>query len=269
MTAASLPVVVAADRDASSGPTSRPGAEQLLDEMRASTDPAARSAAYERLVQMHLVLVDNIAARYRGKGTEWDDLVQVGRLGLCKAVRGYRAGRGPSFLAYAVPTITGELKRYFRDLAWSVRPPRRLQELQLELREREAALTQRLGHDPSEEELAAATGVEQPMLREVRVAQQVASTISMEALAEADPWSASLPAETDDFAATEARLVLLPAIRALTARQRQILALRFVQERTQQEIGAALGVSQVQDSRLLEQILTTLRGWIVPWQEAG
>ena len=270
MTASKQHVVAAEDQVATGGPTSGPVAERLLEQLRTTAEPAARSAAYERLVAMDLPLVETIAARYRGKGTERDDLVQVASLGLCKAICGYQADRGPSFLAHAVPTITGELKRYYRDLAWNVRPPRRLQELQLELRECEAVLTQRLGHPPSEEELAAASGIEQHALREVRVAEQVARTVSVEALGETSGrWAEARLPSSDDFAATEARLVLLPAVRALTLRERKILWLRFVQGSTQKEIGAALGVSQMQVSRLLEQILTKLRSWIVPWQEAG
>ncbi len=257
-------------RAAGGVPATEAPAERLLCRLRTSRDPAEGADARARLVQMHLHLVDTIAARYRGKGAEWDDLVQVGRLGLCKAIRGYRPGRGPSFVAYAVPTITGEIKRYFRDVVWGVRPPRRLQELQLELREHELALTQQLGHDPSEDELALAAGVEPLALREVRLAQQMTHTVSIDAPGDSgDPWSEALPAQTDDFAATEARLVLVPALRVLLARERRIVYLRFVRGWTQKEIGAALGISQMQVSRLLDQILTKLRERIVVLERAG
>ena len=244
--------------------------EELLDQLHAEGDVRSRRDLYARLVDEHLHLVDAIASRYHGRGLEWDDLVQVGRLGLCKAINGYRPTKGPSFLAYAVPTITGEIKRFFRDTVWDVRPPRRLQELQLELRERQIDLTQRLGHHPSDRELATVAGVDEALLRESQLAQQMSSTVSIDIPGESGgTWAERFAAEADDYAATEARLVLRPALRALTRRERRIVHLRFVREWTQQEIGDALSLSQMQISRLLDQILTKLRRRIVPLERAS
>ena len=246
------------------------GAEELLDRLRTEGDADHRRHLYAQLVEDHLHLVDAIASRYNRRGAEWDDLVQVGRLGLCKAINGYRADRGASFIAYAVPTITGEIKRFFRDTIWDVRPPRRLQELQLELREHQVTLTQDLGHDPTDAELASKTGVDVALLRESRLAQQLSSTVSIDVPGDGGgAWSDRLAADTDDYAAIEARLVLRPALRGLTARERRIVHLRFVRGWTQQEIGDALDISQMQVSRLLDQILTKLRRRIDPLDRAS
>jgi len=247
-----------------------PCAELKLEQLRTATDPGQSAALYAALVADHLHLVDTVAARYRRRGVDWDDLVQVGRLGLCKAIRGYQPAKGGTFAAYAVPTIAGEIKRHFRDAVWVVRPPRRLQEIQLQLREQQVELVQVLGHDPSQQELAAATGLVEEELREAQLAQHVASTVSIDALTSSGvAWSEQLPTGTDDYAPVEARLVLRPAVRALSRRERRVVYLRFVRGWTQQEIGAALGVSQMQVSRLLGQILTKLRDRIVPLGQAG
>lgn len=247
-----------------------PSAEELLDQLQAEDDVRRHRDLYARLVDEHLHLVDAIASRYNGRGLEWDDLVQVGRLGLCKAINGYQPAKGPSFLAYAVPMITGEIKRFFRDTVWDVRPPRRLQELQLELRERQLDLTQRLGHHPSDGELASIAGVDEALLRESQLAQQMSSTVSIDVPGETGgTWAERLAADTDDYAATEARLVLRPALQVLTRRERRIVHLRFFREWTQQEIGDALSLSQMQISRLLDQILTKLRRRIVPLERAS
>lgn len=270
MTTSDLRIVRGDDRDTVDAPAERAGAELLLEQWRAATRPSRRHELYTRLVELHLYLVDAIATRYRGRGVDWDDLVQVGRLGLCKAISAFQPDKGSGFVAYAVPTIAGEIKRYFRDTVWAVRPPRRLQELQLELRGYEVHLSQILGHHPSDEELASATGVDESVLREARLAQRLASTVSIDTPGESGrTWADHLATESDDYAALEARLVLRSAIGYLTRRERRIVRLRFELGWTQREIGAALGVSQMQVSRLLAQILTKLRRRILPLEEAG
>ncbi|WP_051154775.1 sigma-70 family RNA polymerase sigma factor [Ruania albidiflava] len=239
-------------------------------QLRAETDAVRRAPLYAALVADHLHLVDAIAARYRSRGVDWDDLVQVGRLGLCKAICGYEPARGRPFVAYAVPTISGEIKRHFRDTVWAVRPPRRLQEIQLELREREVELEQDLGRAPSDSELAAAAGVEETELREAQVAQHAARKVSIDAPGDSGvAWSERLDTQRDDYAVVEARLVLRPAVRELSRRERRVVYLRFVRGWTQQEIGDELGVSQMQVSRLLSQILAKLRQRIAPLDQAS
>lgn len=246
--------------------------ERLLDLLAGQDDPRRAQRIYEQLVERHLGLVNAIASRYRRRGIEWEDLVQVGRLALCKAITGYRPGQGPSFHAYAVPTITGEIKRHFRDHVWDLRPPRRLQELQLDLREHEASLGQQLGHHPSDPELAADLRIEQSALREARLAERLCSTISIDApTAEGANGACSERMATDDgaYGLVEARIVLRPALRILSPRERRILYLRFVRGWTQQEIGTSLGVSQTQVSRLLSRILARLRTQVFPRSAAS
>jgi RNA polymerase sigma-B factor len=246
--------------------------DELLSRLATESDPSQVEIIYERLVERHLDLVNAIANRYRRRGVEWDDLVQVGRLALCKAITGYRTGRGPSFRAYAVPTITGEIKRYFRDHVWDVRPPRRLQELQLDLRECEGHLGQQLGHSPSDRELAAALGIDESALRDAQVAGRVSTTISIDAPTESGSgttWSDHLATQEKSYDLVEARVLLRPAVEVLSPRERRIIYLRFVCGWTQQEIGQTLGVSQMQVSRLLSRILGKLRAQVVPRARAS
>ena len=123
--------------------------ESLLARIARSRSVRERRRLKDEVVLLNLGLADSIAARYVGRGIEWDDLVQVGRVGLLKAVDGYRVDKGASFPAYASPTVAGEIKRYFRDCGWMVRPPRRLQELRNQLRSVEPDLQQRLHRAPS------------------------------------------------------------------------------------------------------------------------
>ena len=131
-----------------------------------------RHVLQQQAVLLNLFLADGIAARYTGRGVDWDDLVQVGRLGLIKAVVGYRPGQGAGLAAYANPTISGEIKRHFRDHSWMIRPPRRLQELHGQLRSVEPDLQQRLHRKPSAVELASELEIEAGELSDAQVAGQ-------------------------------------------------------------------------------------------------
>ena len=124
-------------------------AEELLAQVEVTTDPEERERLRQEVVLLTLDLADTVARRYRSRGIDHEDLVQVGRMALVKAVRGYRSGAGNSFPAYAVPTISGEIKRHFRDFGWAVRPPRRLQELRAGLAAAEDTLRQELGREPT------------------------------------------------------------------------------------------------------------------------
>ena len=129
---------------------------------------------------MTLDLPERVARRYRGRGIDFDDLVQVGRLALVKAAQGYRTGCGHGFVAYAMPTISGEVKRHFRDCGWAVRPPRRLQEVRAELAVEEARLTQRLQRDPTMAELADTLGVESSEITRARECGAAYWTVSLD-----------------------------------------------------------------------------------------
>ena len=133
--------------------------QQLLEEA-VHAEPAERQRLWDEVVLLNRGAALSIANRYRGRGIDADDLEQVALLGLVKAVHGFKVGEGPGFLAYAVPTISGEVKRHFRDYGWSVRPPRRVQELRGAMAAAEPELTQNLGRTPTRAEAAAALGVD-------------------------------------------------------------------------------------------------------------
>lgn len=236
--------------------------ESLLGRLARSRSAHERAQLQHEVVLLNLPLADGVARRYAGRGIELDDLVQVGRVGLLKAVDGYQAGKGAGFAAYATPTITGEIKRYFRDHAWMVRPPRRLQELHAELSCIEPTLRQQLHRAPSAGELASALGVETEDLTDALVARKSYSATSLDAPANTDSGLSlgeALPDDSDEYAAVERVEWLRPALARLSERERRVIALRFVDGLTQEQIGTQLGVSQMQVSRLLASILGRLR----------
>lgn len=220
--------------------------QELLDEVIILNAPVARS----------------IASRYRRKGVDADDLEQVAYLGLVKAANGYRPEAGTAFLSYAVPTIRGELKRYFRDCAWTVRPPRRVQEMQGSIAAAEPQLTQQLGHLPTDEETAEALGTDPEEVAEATSVRGCFTTLSLDAPAAPDNGARlvdTVADAEDGYELVENVHTLAPAVSDLDDRDRKILALRFCGGLTQEEIGNELGVSQMQVSRLLRGILERLR----------
>lgn len=230
----------------------------------ASGDDLARRHARDRAVELNLPLARYLAGTYSGRGIPTEDLQQVASLGLLKAVRGYSADRGTSFAAYAIPTIRGELRKHFRDAGWTVRPPRRVQELQARVRTAEADLVQRLQRTPTVRELAAELEVE---IDEVLEATSVDSCFTPGSLDAPAPGREDAPSSArpdlgdwdPQFASAEARLVLGPLLRGLGPRDRKVLELRFVEGLTQQQIGEQVGVSQMQVSRILNRVLGELR----------
>jgi RNA polymerase sigma-B factor len=235
-------------------------AEHLLASVEGCTDPSRRKRLQQEAVLLTLDLPEAIAHRYQGRGIDFEDLLQVGRMALVKAVRGYRPGRGASFAAYAVPTIAGEIKRYFRDCGWAVRPPRRLQEVRVELGAQEAQLQQELRREPTLDELAESMGLVREDIREVKVGCAAYSALSLDAPAPGLSGPAEMPDRgPDEYEAIETRDALRQALSGLTDRERQIVRRRFIDEWTQSQIGDELGVSQMQVSRLLSGILQQLR----------
>lgn len=219
----------------------------------------------EEVITLNMDLATNLARRYSRRGIAEDDLRQVALLGLLKAVRGFCPERSDSFLGYAVPTIRGELRRHFRDAGWTVRPPRRIQELQARVRAVEAELVHELHRSPTVRELAEAVGAEVEDVAETVAAGNCFSPLSLDAPTGEDGpgLGATLVSAEGDFGSAEARLLLGPAVRRLGERDRKVLELRFFEGLTQQEIGDRLGVSQMQVSRILNRVLTRLRGEIV------
>ena len=234
-------------------------AEQLLAEAENCADPGRTKRLRQESVLCCVDLADAVAHRYRDRGIELEDLVQVARMGLVKAASRYRSGAGDSFAAYAVPTISGEVKRHFRDAGWVVRPPRRLQERGAELVSADARLQQRLGRPPTREELAHALGVTADDVAEAQQSQSGFSVLSLDAPSPREtPVGDAIPDPHDEYEGVDRRDALRRAVAALDDRQRRILYLRFVEDRTQTQIGNELGVTQMQISRLLSAILSRL-----------
>jgi RNA polymerase sigma-B factor len=205
-----------------------------------------RERLLAQVVLLNLPLVHEVAARFSGRGIADEDLEQIAALGLLKALHAFRPDEERSFLAFAVPTVSGELKRYFRDAAWLVRIPRRLHEILVELERGEAgpgSVTGRLDHSRRE-------------VDEALRARACRYGVPADAVAD-------LPADTDELAAAIERLehadLARSVLAGLDARSRTILVLRFVNELSQAEIGAAVGLSQVQVSREIRRALATAR----------
>ncbi|SDP44094.1 RNA polymerase sigma-B factor [Pedococcus dokdonensis] len=230
-------------------------AEALLAEVENCHDGRRRGELRRQAVVLTLDLVDGVARRYHGRGMERDDLVQVGRMALVKAANGYRCGHGSSFAAYAVPTISGEIKRHFRDQGWLVRPPRRLQELRAEVAGEQERLRHVLLREPTDAELALGLEVTTAQVREVHSSSMAYHGTPLDLTD--GPGPASDERWFDDVVVDGD--ALRHALVGLSERDLLIVRLRFVEERTQSEIGAVLGVSQMQVSRLLASILHRLR----------
>ncbi|TDE14924.1 SigB/SigF/SigG family RNA polymerase sigma factor [Jiangella asiatica] len=229
---------------------------------------AARAKGHERqrlideIVLLHLGLAESVARRYSNRGIERDDLVQVANLGLVNAAQRFDPDLGKDFVSFAMPTITGEVKRYFRDHGWAVRPPRRVQELHAALRVATAQLSQSLGAAPTHAELAEHLGVDVEEIREATASHECFTTASIDYRGgdgDETPMADSLGEEERGFARADAVVMLAPLCRELPQRDRRILYLRFFRGWTQQEIAQELGVTQMQVSRLLARILGALR----------
>jgi RNA polymerase sigma-B factor len=233
--------------------------EDLLLRMRQCADPALRAQLEEAAVLASLRLAESVARRYLGRGLELEDLLQVARLALVKAVRRYQPGAGTSFAAYAVPTIAGEVKRHFRDCGWAVRPPRRLQEFKSRLAAQEERLLQELHREPTLTDLADALRVSPAAVTEAQLSAAAYNAFSLDSPTTGQDRPEITGSAPDEFAALEMREALRAALATLSPRDRQLIRLRFVEELTQAEVGRVLGVSQMQVSRLLAGVLRQLR----------
>jgi RNA polymerase sigma-B factor len=232
----------------------------LFERHRARGDAAARDALVERF----LPLARRMARRYWYGEEPFDDLVQVASLGLLKAIDRFDPARGVAFSTYAVPTILGELKRYFRDRTWSVRVPRDLQELTLRVDTAIAALSRDLHRAPTVLEIAAALQTSEERVLEALTAASAYRAASLDAprASEHDASEALAESYGEDeagFTLVENRVTLERLLSVLSPREQEVLRLRFVEDLTQAEIGARVGVSQMQISRLIRQSLARLR----------
>lgn len=234
----------------------------LLARAHAEPCPARRRQLLEQVVLANRSVAEGVACRFRNRGIAQEDLHQVAYEGLTKAVLRFDPTLGHDLLTYAIPTIRGELQRYLRDQGWSVRPPRRLQELQRCIVQSAEELTQQLGREPRHGEVMAELGLDARDYQEALAAFGCKRATSLDQPVGQDGDSSLgtvVPDDDRDSAASEARLVLAPALKSLPDRDREIVYLRFFEDLTQKEIGERLGVTQMQVSRLLSQILANLR----------
>jgi RNA polymerase sigma-B factor len=230
-------------------------------------DAPARAALVNEIIVVNTPVARQIAHRFRGRGCALEDLEQAACLALVRAVHQFDPGLGHHFLSYVVPCITGEIKRYFRDIGWMVRPPRPIQELQSQVERERLRVDPCSGRVPSESDIAARLDVPVSAVREALLARGCFTPSSLD----------SLPAGTDDlrlgdhlvdptaetdFNIAEARVILGPALTGLSDAETSLLRMWFLEERSQRDIGRELGISQSHVSRRIGQVVRRLRGLV-------
>lgn len=228
----------------------------LLSRARRASGPE-RDRLLDEVVLLNMCVARSVAARYRNRGVPQEDLEQVAQMALVRCVRKYDADRDHDLLSYAVPCVRGEVRRYFRDHGWMVRPTRRVQEL------RPRVIAQRDRGYASRRDIASRLGVDESDVEEVFLAEGCFSPNSLDAAVRGSeaPMIDSLadPSGSAKLEAAEVRSMLGPFLRQISPRDRELLHLRFVEGRTQQEIAEALGVTQTHVSRSLKRVLADLR----------
>ena len=249
--------------DPSRGPRKDARTRDLITIVRTSDSETEKAQALETVTRLHMPLARSLAHRYAGKGLDRDDLEQVAFLALLKAIQRFDLSQDTEFGAYATPTITGELRRHFRDHGWLVRPPRGLQERRQLVTDARTRLEQTLGHEPTQVDLATALDLTLEQVKEA----QVASTNLRPASLDATTTEGGRPvldlvdarAEHHSDPALDEGIVVRTALRRLPPREREIVELRFGHDMTQAEIAQTMGLSAMQVSRLLRRVLAELR----------
>jgi len=248
----------------SPGPSRRAREDaRLFERYQRTGDPAARAALTERF----LPLARSLARRYESGGESLDDLTQVASLALLKAIDRFDSQRAVAFSSFAVPTIVGELKRYFRDYGWSVRVPRSLQELALHAQRESDQFASEHGHAPTAGQLAQRLGVDVEQILEAREAVGARRAASLDRPREDDDDEhpvRELAVEDPGFAAAEDAATVSRLAAVLSERDREVLRLRYEQDLTQSEIGERIGCSQMHVSRILRDAVARLQAQAVP-----
>jgi RNA polymerase sigma-B factor len=230
--------------------------------------------AREELIERYMSLVRSLARRYAYRGEQLDDLVQIGAIGLIKAIDRFDRERGVELTTYATPNIIGEIKRHFRDKGWAVRVPRGLQELNVQVSKLIEQLTVQLGRSPTIPELAKAAGVEEEQVLEALESGRAYSSVSLstgggsDEDGELDPLE-SLGSIEHEYEISEDRAVLAPGFKVLDERERKILHLRFFSGLTQSQIAEEIGISQMHVSRLIRRSLEKIREEIAEESEVA
>lgn len=238
---------------------------ELFRRLKEDGDMEAR----EQLVMSHMNLVRFLANKFKNRGEPLDDLIQVGYLGLLKAIDRFDPSRGLEFTTFATPTIMGEIKRHFRDKGWSVRVPRRLQELSAKVNQATDTLTTQLQRSPTVEEIAEYLDASVDEVLEAMESSSAYSSVPLEGTGNSE--SDDAPSIIDRYATedsalnfTDDRLVIEEALAGFSPRERDVIEMRFVKGMTQIEIAQELGISQVQVSRLLRRTLKKIQDKIDP-----
>ncbi|GAA2642205.1 RNA polymerase sigma factor SigF [Paractinoplanes durhamensis] len=222
----------------------------------------SRARARDEAIEAWLPLARHLANRYSGRGEPVDDLNQVAVMGLIKAIDRFDPDRGIEFAGFAIPTIVGELKRHFRDRTWSIRVPRRLQELRLAITGANSALSHTLGRSPTVADIAAHLEISEEDVLEGLEGARAYNSTSLSTPANEDGSTTlgdTLGGEDDGFELAELRVALGPALARLDEREQKIISLRFYGNLTQSEIADQVGISQMHVSRLLTKALAKLR----------
>jgi RNA polymerase sigma-B factor len=247
---------------ATTNKTEEAGSRLLVELAALTADDQRRAPLRERAIEAWLPLAQHLARRYAGRGEPFDDLLQVAVVGLIKSIDRYETDRGVDFTAFAIPTILGEVKRHFRDRTWSIRVPRRLQEIRMRTTAANGALTQELGRAPTVAEIARHLGVTDEEILEGLEGAQAYQAASLSAPVGEDgamELSDTLGGEDAGYELAELRLALGPALATLGEREQRIVSLRFYGNFTQSQIAEDLGISQMHVSRLLSRSLQVLR----------
>ncbi|OBA77529.1 RNA polymerase subunit sigma [Mycolicibacterium mucogenicum] len=238
---------------------------EMFRQLQGTTeDSADHIAQRDAIIERCLPLADHIARRFEGKGEARDDLLQVARIGLINAVKRFDVEMGSDFASFAVPTIMGELRRHFRDNSWSVKVPRRMKELHLQIGTASAEMSQRLGRAPTASELATELGIDRDEVLDGLMAGSSYKTTSIDGTAGSGSDERPSLAETlgdvdPGLEKVEYREALRPLLEELPERERTVLVLRFFESMTQSQIAAKVGISQMHVSRLLAKTLAQLR----------
>ncbi|MFE3443203.1 RNA polymerase sigma factor SigF [Nocardia sp. NPDC059180] len=227
------------------------------------TGTAAYIALRDELINRCIPLADHIARKFSGRGEPFDDLTQVARVGLVHAVDRFDVERGSNFLSFAVPTIMGEVRRYFRDNTWAMRVPRRVKETHLRIGAAVDSLSQTLGRSPTAKEIAAELEVDPDEVTQAVIAGNAYQPTSIDAASVGRDTDASLldtlGEEESQFDRVEEYVAIRPLLDGLPERERRILTMRFFESMTQTQIAQHMGISQMHVSRILAKTLARLR----------
>ena len=240
---------------------------QLFRQAKATTNPCDIEYLHEQIIRLNMGVARSLAHRYSGRGESAADLEQVAYLGLTKAVQGFDVEQGHNFLSYAVPTITGEIKRHFRDHCWAIRPPRQIQELQRNISIARQEHLQHHNEEPTPEELAEALGESVDVVTEALATRGCFAPQSLDVSVSEDSSTTLgdlIFEENCDLDRTDNNVMLADLVASLEAEDRHIIAMRFYEGRTQEQIARKIGASQMQVSRRLTKLMKSMREQLEP-----